>query len=49
MLDAIVHASAGELVAWTYPGDADAAEAAIEIVDARRREIRRLLGDRGTS
>jgi hypothetical protein len=41
--------TAGQLVAWTYPGDPEAADAALEAVDARAVEVRRLLGDRSMS
>ena len=48
-LDAMVHASAGELTAQSFPGDDEAAAAAIELVDKRSRKIRRLLGERKSS
>jgi hypothetical protein len=41
----ILTPSAGELTSWVFPGDSEAADAAIEVVDARSREIRSLLGD----
>jgi hypothetical protein len=43
---AMVEPTAGELTAWTYPGEPEAAAAAIDAVDARAVEVRRLLGDR---
>jgi hypothetical protein len=36
--------SAGELVAWTAPGDAEAVDAALAVVDKWDAERRRLLG-----
>jgi hypothetical protein len=45
----ILSPSAGELVAWTYPGDPETADAAIEVVDAWHVGRRRLLGDRKVS
>jgi hypothetical protein len=41
----ILTPSAAQLAAWNAPGSDEAVEAAIEIVDKRGREIRRLLGD----
>jgi hypothetical protein len=40
----ILAPSAGELVAWTYPGDTESVAAAIEAVDNWDEERRRLLG-----
>jgi hypothetical protein len=36
--------SAGELVAWTYPGDDQAVAAALDVVDKRAAQVRHLLG-----
>ncbi len=42
-LAVLVEPSAGELVAWTAPGDEDAVAEALRIVDARQRHLRHLL------
>lgn len=39
-LDLMFGASAGELVAWYAPGDPEAVDAALEIIDARARVLR---------
>lgn len=44
-LDAMMRPTAAELVAWTFPGDEEAVEAALEVVDKRDEDLRRLLGD----
>jgi hypothetical protein len=43
-LDGVVCASAGELVAWTYPGDPETADAAIEVVERHAHDQRTRLG-----
>jgi len=43
-LDAMLRPSAGELVAWTAPGNHDAITAALQAVDNDRRRIQALLG-----
>lgn len=45
----ILAPTAAELVACTYPDDDETADAAIEHVDRRAKEIRNLLGDRKTA
>jgi hypothetical protein len=42
-LDAMVGMSAAELVRWYAPGDPEAVDAALEIVDARRKALRTRL------
>ena len=43
-LDVMLRPSAGQLVSWTFPEDAETVEAAIEQVDRERARIRQLLG-----
>jgi RNA polymerase subunit RPABC4/transcription elongation factor Spt4 len=43
-LDVLLHPCAAELAVWTAPGDEEAVSAAIETVDRRAAELRRLLG-----
>jgi hypothetical protein len=43
---AILTPSAAELAAWSFPGDDEAVDAAIEARWARADQVRRLLGDR---
>lgn len=40
---AMLHPTAAELVACTYPGDAATIDAAIDVVDARAGRLRKLL------
>lgn len=44
-LDLMLRPSAAEIAACACPGDADAVAQAIKVVDARSRELRRLLGE----
>lgn len=46
VVDTCLWPSAGQLVAWTYPGDAGAVEAALEAVEGRQRHLWFLLGGR---
>jgi hypothetical protein len=43
-LDVIARPSAAQLIAWTYPGDDETIEAALDQVDCDRARIRSLLG-----
>lgn len=45
-LAAMLEPSAGELVAWTAPGDDEAVREALRIVDERRARLRARLGYR---
>ncbi len=44
-LDLMLRPSAAEIAACAAPGNDDAVAQAIEVVDARSRELRRLLGE----
>lgn len=50
VLDSLVFPSAAELVARAFPGDGEAADAAISVVDGHTRKLRALLGcERGAA
>lgn len=46
VVDACLWPSAGQLVAWSYPGDDAAVDEALAIVEARQRHLWSVMGGR---